>query len=45
MLGFKSINSASATLAGIELHHMLRKKQHINADKQNIFQQFYELAS
>ena len=25
MLGFKSINSASATLTGIELHHMLRK--------------------
>ena len=45
MLGFKSINSASATLDGIELHHMLRKKQHVNAAKQSIFQQFYELAS
>ena len=44
MLGFKSINSASATLTGIELHHMLRKKQHINSANQSIFEQFYVLA-
>lgn len=27
MKGFKSFNAARATLAGIELHHMLRKRQ------------------
>jgi hypothetical protein len=27
MLGFKEIQSASATLAGIEVMHMLHKKQ------------------
>ena len=45
MLGFKSVNSASATLVGVELHHMLRKKQHINSDGQSIFEQFYALAA
>jgi putative transposase len=44
MLGFKFVNSASATLTRIELHHMLRKKQHINSDEQSIFEQFYALA-
>lgn len=43
-LGFKSIKSARATLAGIELHHMLRKGQHKNAANQSIFKQFYGLA-
>jgi len=28
MKGFKAFHSAAATLAGIELHHMLRKGQH-----------------
>jgi putative transposase len=29
MKGFKSFEAAEATLPGIELHHMLRKQQHI----------------
>ena len=40
MLGFKSIHSARATLDGIELHHMLRKNQHVNAVKQSILSNF-----
>lgn len=44
MLGFKAFYTAEATLFGIELHHMLRKKQHINADTRTIFEQFYSLA-
>jgi putative transposase len=44
MMGFKSFDSAKSTLAGIELHHMLRKKQHKDANNQTIFQQFYALA-
>lgn len=44
MLGFKSFFSASDTLVGIELHHMLRKKQHLNSASQSIFEQFYALA-
>ena len=44
MLGFKALHSAEATLAGIELHHMLRKEQHVNAANQSIFEQFYALA-
>ena len=44
MLGFKAFHSAEATLAGIELHHMLRKRQHTNAANQSIFSQFYALA-
>ena len=44
MLGFKAFHSAEATLAGIELHHMLRKKQHVNAANQTIFSQFCALA-
>lgn len=45
MMGFKSMASAEATIAGIELHHMLRKGQHKNAGSQTIFQQFYGLAA
>ena len=45
MMGFKSFNSAQATLAGIELHHMLRKGQHVNAANQAVFEQFYALAA
>jgi len=44
MLGFKSLASAQATIAGIELHHMLKKEQHKDADKLSIFEQFYGLA-
>ena len=45
MKGFKSFHSANATLAGIELHHMLRKKQHKNSKVTTIFEQFYSLAA
>ena len=44
-LGFKSFTSAQSTIAGIELHHMLRKKQHQSQEKITIFQQFYSLAA
>jgi putative transposase len=44
MRGFKSFQSAEATLAGIELHHMLRKKQHCEAMNMSIFDQFMALA-
>lgn len=37
--------SADATLIGIELHHMLRKKQHTESDNQTIFEQFHGLAA
>lgn len=45
MLGFKAVHSARATLDGIELHHMLRKGQHINSKKQTVIEQFYGLAA
>ena len=45
MLGFKSIDSANATLGGIELHHMLRKGQHINSKNKSVIEQFYALAA
>ncbi len=44
MLGFKKFHSAKATLAGIELHHMLKKSQHVNVTNMTIFEQFYSLA-
>lgn len=44
-LGFKAEHSASATLQGIELHHMLRKGQHVDSNQQSIFEQFYNLAA
>jgi len=43
-LGYKAMHSASATLEGIELHHMLRKGQHLDVANQSIFEQFYALA-
>ncbi len=43
MKGFKDFHSAKATLAGIELHHMLRKGQHLKAENKSIFEQFYGL--
>jgi len=44
MKGFKAFHSAEATLSGIELHHMLHKKQHALSANQTIFEQFYGLA-
>lgn len=32
-MGFKAFNSASATIAGIEVAHMIRKKQFANANQ------------
>ena len=45
MKGFKAFHSAEATLAGIELHHMLRKGQHALSSNQTVFEQFYGLAA
>jgi putative transposase len=45
MKGFKAFHSVEATLAGIELHHMLRKGQHKESAIQTIFEQFYGLAA
>ena len=45
MKGFKAFHSADATLAGIELHHMLRKNQHTQSANQTIFEQLYGLAA
>ena len=43
MKGFKSFNSASATLEGIEVAHMIRKQQ-FEMSGQSAFQQFEALA-
>jgi putative transposase len=43
MMGFKSFRSASATLQGIEIAHMIRKRQ-FGRTTQSAFQQFAELA-
>ena len=43
-LGFKSFASAKATIAGIELHHMLKKGQMIGASNMPIWEQFATLA-
>jgi len=45
MMGFKAFHSAEATLAGIELYHMLKKEQHVNAENSTAFQLFYALAA
>ncbi len=45
MKEFKALYFAEATLAGIELHHMLRKAQHKGSANQAIFAQFYGLAA
>lgn len=45
MMGFKSFHSACATIIGIELHHMLRKDQHIDAANIPVFEQFYGLVA
>ncbi len=45
MKGFKEFHSAKATRARVKLHHMLRKKQHLHAENQSIFEQLYDLAA
>ena len=45
MLGFKSFAAAEATIAGIELHRMLKKGQMLNAGGIPAWKQFYELAA
>ena len=45
MLGFKSFESAQATIAGIELHYMLRKGQAPSLAYLPVWQQFYALAT
>lgn len=45
MRGFKAFHSAEATLSGIELHHMLRKSQHIQSNELTIVEQLYGLAA
>jgi len=44
-LGFKSFRSATATLAGVELMHMIRKGQLRATGKLRPAQQFYSLAA
>ena len=44
MLGFKSFLSAKATIAGVELHHMLKKGQMVANANMPIWEQFYSLA-
>ncbi len=44
MMGYKAFHSATATIAGIEVAHMIRKKQFAN-DNQSPFQVFAELAA
>ena len=44
-LGFKSFRSAAATLAGVELMHMIRKGQLLTTGISRPAQQFYSLAA
>ncbi|KTD20226.1 DDE-type integrase/transposase/recombinase [Legionella israelensis] len=44
-LGFKSFQSAEATIAGIELHRMLKKGQMKNTGKTPAWKQFCQLAA
>lgn len=44
-LGFKSFRSAAATLAGVELMHMIRKGQLRTTGKLHPAKQFYALAA
>lgn len=43
--GFKSFESAEATIAGIELHHMLRKRQMCDCKNKPAWKQFYDLSA
>ena len=45
MMGFKSFVSAEATLAGIELHAMLKKRQHNECSSMPVWVQFYALSA
>lgn len=45
ILGFKSFASAEATIAGIELHRMLKKGQHKEVANLPVYEQFYALAA
>jgi putative transposase len=45
MTGFKSFEAAEATIAGIELHHMLKKNQLDSEQNLPVWQQFYKLAA
>jgi putative transposase len=44
IIGFKPFHSAETTLAGIDLHRMLKKGQHTQSNNQPVFDQFYALA-
>ena len=44
MMCFKTFHSASATIAGIEVAHMIRKKQ-FTSDNRSPFEVFAELAA
>jgi putative transposase len=44
MTGFKSFGAAKATIAGIELHHMLKKGQMLLSENMPVWKQFYSLA-
>ncbi len=41
---FKSFSNVTDTLAGIELHRMLKKEQMKNSDRMTVWGQFYSLA-
>ena len=48
MLGFKSFDAAQGTLAGIELMHMIKKKQMVveeGIEGRTAAEQFYALAA
>ena len=48
MLGFKAFEAAQATLAGIELMHMLKKRQlmvEVGDEGLTVAEQFYSLAA
>ncbi len=44
-LGFKSFESAEATISGIELHRMIKKGQMKNVGETPAWKQLYELAA
>ena len=44
MMNFKALHSARATLSGIELAHMIRKKQFKNTDLSD-YHHFFELVA
>ena len=48
MLGFKSFDAAQGTLAGIELMHMIKKRQMVveaGEEGLTVAEQFYSLAA